>query len=113
MINEVTASRQIERARSCYLATLEKQRRLLAEIPPDLDPLERLLAVDRILRDCSQALRTLAEQLPDREQTAALGPELSAAFEEFRESIDAVHQTITTGRRPILADIAALQPRHN
>lgn len=113
MINEVTASSQIHQARNRYLATLEQQNRALAEIPAGLDPLARLVAIDRILCDCAQALRTLAEEMPSREQTTALDPELWAAIEEFRSASDIVRETIAPSRQPILASIAALRPGQN
>lgn len=113
MINRVTAGHQIGRARDRYEAALDQQNRALAELPADLDPLSRLVAVDRILRDCSRALEALAHQIPVSGQVAGLDPELSAAIEEFRDSIDVVRRTVTPNRTPILAGIAALQPGHN
>ena len=78
VINEATVADRIHRARDRYLATLERQTRALAELPTDLEPVARLVAVDTILSECAQALDTLAEQLPSHEQASALGPELIA-----------------------------------
>jgi hypothetical protein len=113
VINELTASRQIQRARNGYVAALEKQKRALAEMPAGLDQQGRLVAIDRILCECSEALRVLAEQMPSREQANGLDPYLWAEIEEFRASIDIVRETIAPNRQPILAGIAALQPRQN
>lgn len=113
MIERVTVSHRIHRARDQYVAALEQQTLALAELPTDLDPMGRLIAVDRILRDCGTALAALAEQVPGREQSAELDPELSNAIEEFRDSIDTVRRSVTPRRMPILAGLAELRPGRN
>ena len=113
MIDEATVSYRIRLARERYLAALEQQHRALAELPEDADSVDHLVAVDRILAECSRALRALAEQLPDRERPSELDPEVWAEVEELRDSVDDVRKRIPASRLPLQGEIAARLPRRN
>ena len=113
MIDEATVNHRIREARDRYLAALERQNRALAELPDGPDSPERLVAIDRIFAECSRALRALAEQLPDRERPSEIEPELWAALEAFRDSVDDVRRRIPASRLPLHAEIAARLPGRN
>ena len=113
MIDEATASHRIREARDRYLAALDQQNRALADLPEDLDSAERLVAIDRIFAECSRALRALADELPDRDRPEDIEPEVWAALQEFRESVDEVRKKIPASRLPLQAEIAAKLPRRN